>query len=1391
MAISQATINQLFATDTSAQGNDDPAVSFGLAGITDYSGQVPFLDITKMMRTWIGHEPGRWGGWDESDLEAGGFLDENGWLTAIPDDLDRVGSAWDMSGSMADYVSGTYVLQYEGEGTIIVGGAEIISQENGQITFNFDGGILSIDIMETDPNGNGDYIRDISIVREDQLPLHEAGAIFNPEWLELFADSREFRFMDWMDTNNSDKTSWDEQTPLDNYTWFGDAPVEVMVRLANEAGVDPWFNMPHLADDEYVRRFAEYVRDNLDPELTARVEYSNETWNWAFQQTAWLRDQAAAEWGDTSYLGYQNYHIKRATEVGLIWEDVFAENSDAPQLVNVLGVQGDNPWLADQILSGDGWRANDPAGFVEPSTVFEELAGTTYFGVDVVVDDSLRTQLVNAIQNPGVDATEWLTDYLRDTSIPNVISSLREMESIAEDYGLGLVSYEGGQHVHHSFAVDGLTQQQTQILTEFFTDYVRGPEMAALYQQLWDGWTEVSDGAFMQFVDVSPASQWGSWGLLDSLDDTNPRADYIFDQMQNASNWWGADPNAAYLQGVTETGTSGDDIMVGTDAEDFFAGGAGEDAFMVGDGDDGVNGGDGQDTLLLRGAPENYSITASGEGHVISGANGRKYVINVEEFVFENGDVLSLSQMLSTLPTDPVEPVDPVDPVSPVEPPANNAPTARDDAAAVLEGYSVLINVLADDSDPDGDALVIHSLGSAANGQVVVENGQVRYTPNEGFNGSDTFTYTIADPSGAQSTASVTVGVTAGLAPEEPAPTPVSDVRSYVVGNSLVNHELGQGSDLTSIPYWLARLAQQDGNTYAMAGTYTALRDFQDIGPEANWAFDGVSSAWNDDSGVSFADADFTSVQINPLNYIQWRGPTESYWDGNNTPANATLEIIDYVTAAEPGVEILIYQGWADMGPFVSGSFPPSAQELANYYAYNLGEYDDWYTEYMDALQAARPDVEIRMIPVARVLSTLLTQSPLNQLSATDLYEDDAPHGTPTKYFLASLVTYVDTFGSLPPADFDIPADVHPLVRANYADIVAAIGNEMGVDGGAGTDVLRGDDGNNTLNGNDGNEVLLGEDGNDTLNGNGGDDSLLGGTGFDSILGGDGNDTLLGEGQADFLSGGNGQDYLDGGDGPDQIYGDAGNDTLLGGSGADRLFGGDGHDWIDAGANVGASVDGVEGGAGNDTIFGGVGFDLLRGGTGDDEIHGGAHADNLYGEDGNDTLNGEGGFDRLFGGAGDDLLEDYEGVGSQFGGSGNDTMRGGNDGTTFYGQAGDDLIEAGGGDDRIGANAGFDTINGGAGNDLMFGDFNADTFVFQDGHGVDTVGDFDALNALEKIDLQAVTSIASLADLNLGSATSGAATQAGANVEINTGNGNLIILENVSLSDLDASDFIF
>lgn len=56
-------------------------------------------------------------------------------------------------------------------------------------------------------------------------------------------------------------------------------------------------------------------------------------------------------------------------------------------------------------------------------------------------------------------------------------------------------------------------------------------------------------------------------------------------------------------------------------------------------------------------------------------------------------------------------------------------------------------------------APTLASVGNAANGTAEIVNGQIRYTPNANFFGSDTFTYTINYPGGVSDTATVTVRV--------------------------------------------------------------------------------------------------------------------------------------------------------------------------------------------------------------------------------------------------------------------------------------------------------------------------------------------------------------------------------------------------------------------------------------------------------------------------------------------------------------------------------------------------------------------------------------------------------------------------------------------------------
>jgi formylglycine-generating enzyme required for sulfatase activity len=96
---------------------------------------------------------------------------------------------------------------------------------------------------------------------------------------------------------------------------------------------------------------------------------------------------------------------------------------------------------------------------------------------------------------------------------------------------------------------------------------------------------------------------------------------------------------------------------------------------------------------------------------------------------------------------------------------ANNPPVAVDDNAATNESVLVTINVLANDSDPDGDPLSIVAVAGTGIASLVIVSGQVEYTPQAGYQGTDTFTYTIEDGFAAQATATVYVDVLGGSGP--------------------------------------------------------------------------------------------------------------------------------------------------------------------------------------------------------------------------------------------------------------------------------------------------------------------------------------------------------------------------------------------------------------------------------------------------------------------------------------------------------------------------------------------------------------------------------------------------------------------------------------------------
>lgn len=91
---------------------------------------------------------------------------------------------------------------------------------------------------------------------------------------------------------------------------------------------------------------------------------------------------------------------------------------------------------------------------------------------------------------------------------------------------------------------------------------------------------------------------------------------------------------------------------------------------------------------------------------------------------------------------------------------SNQAPNAVNDSASTSQNTAVIINVLANDSDPNNDSLTLSIESNPSDGSVAIVANSIRYTPDNDFVGTDSFTYGIDDGNGGTDTATVNITVT-------------------------------------------------------------------------------------------------------------------------------------------------------------------------------------------------------------------------------------------------------------------------------------------------------------------------------------------------------------------------------------------------------------------------------------------------------------------------------------------------------------------------------------------------------------------------------------------------------------------------------------------------------
>jgi Ca2+-binding RTX toxin-like protein len=559
-----------------------------LTALNDWEPSQPFLNLFKASRPWV-TQRGDWTGpWDTA-LQPSLRFDANGWVTgwdASPD-LGQITTILLSGAADGAHPPGRYVVRWQGQGNLIVhGGNPIVAGDpsrDRRLVIDFDGTApLLITITNPDRAGNGDHIRNIEVVEERLEPLLNAGEVFHPVFLERVQDLRLLRFMDWGRINSPD---WDSQgnrllvpgsvagmaRPGDaRYTTPAGVPLELMLQLANQVGTDPWICVPHTADDALVRAMAITVRDRLDAGLTAWVQFSNEVWNFGFEQAQHALARAAADLGPEVTSGWVQWYGVRAAQVADIFRAVFAETGSQARLRTVF----ESLQLPETALTAPDYQR---LGLITraPAASFDAFAANGYFGHNISLAANHATvrswiaageagfaaafaHLSQGGGLPAADATE---------SVAALAQRFAEQKAVAAAHGLEMVAYEGGAHLINPF--EGALPADVQ---SFLVALHRRPEMAGLYTQLLTAWKQAGGTVFATFSDSGLPSPWGFWGTWETfLQQSSPRAEAMRTFQAAQGPWWsdgrGPDP---FARGALLTGWHGTARLTGTAQNDRF-----------------------------------------------------------------------------------------------------------------------------------------------------------------------------------------------------------------------------------------------------------------------------------------------------------------------------------------------------------------------------------------------------------------------------------------------------------------------------------------------------------------------------------------------------------------------------------------------------------------------------------------------------------------------------------------------------------------------------------------------------------------------------------------------------------------------------------------------------
>jgi hypothetical protein len=479
---------------TSGPTTSPVQIGANLEGITDWSFSNFFADLVKQSRGF-GPPSTPWSGTVS--------VDANGWPT---EDFGVILATW----TGMKNIGGTYKISFNCSTTptiSLVASPGVIQNELRNPTT----GIVTADLVY--PEGGGQLmlgftgtvhgVQNLHVMR----PGYVVGAEFTTPILNQLKQFNTFRFMDWAATNASPQIAWANRTLSTNPTYANgnQVPWEACIDICNQLNHDAWINVPHMANDAYVASLAHLFHTKLNPGLHVYIEYSNEVWNWGFEQAQWNLQQAQADVaaGDPdlnydkvndSYTWAARRIAKRIKTISDQFKTEYGASAFQSTVRPVLATQVEWPayWLVDGLNFLN-------ARYGAPSNYLYACAGAPYFNLGDANDqtDLTEPQVIAALSSS-------VNEMAQDLNI-------EACETLSRYNNLQFVAYEGGPD---TFGPNDVAAKSAS---------AADPKMRTLVDRYMQTWLGYGGGLFNWYCGgaTNYDTAYGTWGLTDDIADTN------------------------------------------------------------------------------------------------------------------------------------------------------------------------------------------------------------------------------------------------------------------------------------------------------------------------------------------------------------------------------------------------------------------------------------------------------------------------------------------------------------------------------------------------------------------------------------------------------------------------------------------------------------------------------------------------------------------------------------------------------------------------------------------------------------------------------------------------------------------------------------------------------